>query len=1109
MEPQMSEQRTNRLTKLNDFKNISADDLAIISKLIPPGKKQGEGDRRHKGLEMPNGNVVSKLARGISDSINDANNLFQMLPDMDLCRQIVVSAILSPSDLTSSDLVYSIGNDELDSNLTGPCLRKIKEFFETVYRIKKLLPEILSDALFMKGSYPMLILPESTIDYAINTAGRPSMETLGDHITEKGWYRPYGVLGKSGKAIEGDVSSFESLFGNANSIGSATQDEFQISFEGIEKHVTIGGKAKTVKFNFPGKIEVTDNPEMLKNPMLMDRLRQHRVQEVYGARRKSLPIIAMEAAKKAVAKPDEKKTVAADLAKIGDTQLIEQKRMPMKEVENKFFARRNYQHVPLQPLLTPKQLNRPTVGHPVMMHLPSESVIPVHVPGNVRQHVGYFILMDVNGNPLSMASRNNYYDDIRNGMSPSGDVASSLLTMTRRVGEGINGWNPYEIDEMAKAHASIVEDDLRNRLRSGAISGEYDFSLREETMRLMFSRQAAAKNTMVLFVPAEMLIYVAFDYNEFGIGRSMLEDGKILGSIRASLLLAATTAAITNATGGQTITIKVPEEDKDPYGTVEFMLNQYAEINGSGFPLGSTHPMDLMYALANAGKNIVVTGNSAFPEVEFDVQTREGTAKEPSSELTDDLRKRHIQMFGLTPEVMDAAQGSDFATTVVNNQLMFLKRVLKWQEDFEPFLVDWHRGYISNSGTLMEELMDLIMENKKYLKGEYSEEPEKFLNDLIGSLSVTLPPPQTNRMTEQMEQYDKYTDSITKGLDAYFNEALFDATAAAELFDSIPTTKAAYLAYFQRKWLREHNVLPELDVFNTVKEEDTPVINILKENEQHMEGVLACVEEYMKEVNDSAIARRERLETAQAKRDGTWVDPNAPAVAYDAAGNPIPGGVDAEGNPLPGQTDADGNVIPGVDAPLDATDPLDAELMGDAAQTGDSTDPLDGGDAAAQSLSADEPAAALDADNPEASARALAEPDALDDPLAAGDEVNDPLDKDPLGGEELEVKEGEEGKGSRRDAFDAETGPDEDPALAETGRAAFDAEAGPVEEEDLGENDPLNANPEGKGSRRDEFDKENPELEEEEEEDEEDELDEAGKKTGKKVKKKKKPAPKK
>jgi hypothetical protein len=81
--------------------------------------------------------------------------------------------------------------------------------------------------------------------------------------------------------------------------------------------------------------------------------------------------------------------------------------------------------------------------------------------------------------------------------------------------------------------------------------------------------------------------------------------------------------------------------------------------------------------------------------------------------------------------------------------------------------------------------------------------------------------------------------------------------------------------------------------------------------------------------------------------------------------------------------------------------------------------------------------------------------------------------------------------------------------LAETGRGAFDAETGPVEEEDLGEDDPLNANPEGKGSRRDEFDKENPELEEEEEEDEEDELDEAGKKTGKKVKKKKKPASKK
>ena len=50
----------------------------------------------------------------------------------------------------------------------------------------------------------------------------------------------------------------------------------------------------------------------------------------------------------------------------------------------------------------------------LVMHLPAESVIPITVPGNPAEHVAYFVLLDINGNPLNVTAHDNYYDDIRN-----------------------------------------------------------------------------------------------------------------------------------------------------------------------------------------------------------------------------------------------------------------------------------------------------------------------------------------------------------------------------------------------------------------------------------------------------------------------------------------------------------------------------------------------------------------------------------------------------------------------------------------------------------------------------------------------------------------------
>jgi len=1044
--------------KLSTFKSMGDDTEAVTSKLVKSnvasnGSSRGPG--KNRPMTMPQMSLLSKLIGKTASNINDAKNLFQVLPDMDLARQILVSAILSPTDLVSTTLIYSLADNDLDDNLTGPMLREVKEYFEKTYRIKKLLPEMLSDALFMKGSYPMLVLPESTIDQAINSTGRFSMESLRDEIDESGLYRPLGILGIPDQ--EGNYSvSHESMFNlfnyDSGRVSKFTQEQFKVKADTIsfETYATDGSRQKK-QLKIKGGITVTDNINVLKNPMLQDRARQHRVSEIYGARfggkrRRTTPpggtTVSHEGS------PVQGGVVQLNNA-LPTASVKAQKPMGLDRVEQTFYKSRNYAQVPIQPLLTPRQLDRASVGHPLVMHLPPEAIIPVHVPGNPRQHVGYYVFLDVNGNPLTITYRDDYYADVRTSMSQDPDMTSQLLTMNVRGQNGRTDWNNNEIDELQRAYVEIVENDLLNRLRSGMMTGEYELSRVEEVYRLMFSRAMSQKNTICLYVPVELMVYIAFDYNDFGIGKSLLEDGKILGSIRATILFANTMAAVKNAAGTQTITITVPEEDEDPYSTAEFMLGEYAKLNRDAFPIGETHPVDIITHMQNAGKNIVVQGNSAFPEVKFDVEAREGSQKMMDKDLDDELRRRHIQMFGLTPETMEASTGADFATTVVNQHLMLLKRVIQYQEDFQPFLEDFHRTYILNSGAILDKLREIVEENKNYLPEEYTkngtQDVEAFIYDFVMSMEVTLPQPETNRIEDQMHGYETYTTAVTTAVDAFINQETIETFMGQGLEEHIDSIKKSIIAMYQRKYLREKNILPELDVFNALTEEDGPAFILLDELREYNDGVLKTIEGYLQVSIDSAKKRKDAIE-ANIKQEldalggGMGGDGGFGDDGMGGGDDGMGGGLDDGSGDLGGGDGGLDDALGGGDDTAALGDDMDAlggegDLTGAEGEGGDAGLDAEGGTEGGE-------AGAEGAEGGEASARALSADADLDLEVEAPaeGETSEPTAEEPAANEttEPEVTEPSSAEPSGDADLDnldlelpEETGTSEEPATTE------------------------------------------------------------------------------
>ncbi|MFL9998620.1 hypothetical protein PQR34_45540, partial [Paraburkholderia sediminicola] len=119
----------------------------------------------------------------------------------------------------------------------------------------------------------------------------------------------------------------------------------------------------TLRSEFAGAAQETftsviDNHTLLKVPQINQKIREQRVTRALGG-------IALE-------------KEFPDLHRLSDQAL-----------HSLLYKSPKRQYRPIDSIATQKRLNRRMVGAPLVMHIPSEAVIPVYVPGNVKQQVGF------------------------------------------------------------------------------------------------------------------------------------------------------------------------------------------------------------------------------------------------------------------------------------------------------------------------------------------------------------------------------------------------------------------------------------------------------------------------------------------------------------------------------------------------------------------------------------------------------------------------------------------------------------------------------------------------------------------------------------------------
>ena len=881
----MDTNEVNGQGKMSQFRDLSETDRNVIKRLTADRTSPNKGGDSRKIDLTPIAGVFRRTLR----EATDIRNIFQTMPDLHLPREILISAIMSPGDLAAQTLIFGNEMQGCETAILSPLVQAIEQFFTTTKQLPTKVAEWVDDALIWSGAHPILIIPEATLDRLVlgDDASMESIANFGGEFVD-GWYKPKGIFGLSVPTATGEsYVSFESARNRLN----------QGSMLGY--HTIKAGTGKE-KINLP--FRVTDNMAVLRTPVVQKMKRSRMMEQAYGTP-------SLESRRR---------------QRQADNREKEQKEgMDGQSIYNRFFRQPNkVRNSRLQVVPTGKNTGNKNQGHPLEYHLSTEAVMPVCVPGDESNHVGYIILLDANGYPISQSRRLNYYDDVRRNGSGgenagSGSaVAGELINMSKEaIVGGIANATNSQIDRMAELHGQLLDADIVARLKNGLMGGDFELSHTEHIDRLTFARTMKNELTTMLYVPAELMIYMAYDYNEYGIGKSILEDAKGLAAMRAAVTVASVIGATKNAIPGKDINLEIPEDDGDPLGTATFMANEALGLAYHQFPMAISSTVGLAEQLQLSAINVNVTGNPRFPEVKTSMTPRESSYAQIDTDLTQQLRDDMTRVFGLTSEMVDGVNQPEFATTAVQNNLMLQKRVMVIQAKTNPMITDYVRVFTYNSGILVDQLLELIEQNAKYLPEDFKGDPEGFLEEFLNNLTVELPKPESDNLTKQMELFKNFSTTLDDALPAYLMEEYFDGYSPDEMKAALPSVVASWKGVILRDWMRKRGILRELDVFQAT-DDGSPMMNLTDEMSNHIESVMKSVGGFMKRVAKDALKRKKdtgktiseidkatkMLEELQNKGDDT----NGGDDNYGGGQDLANGNVPAEPEP---QYDEEGNLI--------------------------------------------------------------------------------------------------------------------------------------------------------------------------------------------------------
>lgn len=761
--------------------------LPILPKLISDHETSRSMMSKDDRLNI-NRNLLENIYNKIKAVKQNNKNIIKLFPDIELAIQILVSSILSPKKMTDIQLNYRLNkNFDINSIALAAIIEKVKTYINNEYELEEKLPEILREALFNSGAYALAVIPESSVDEVINTDLLPS------YSTEDFKQRADTLIHNLIKPIN--------ILSNVNcnvELDTITKPDNFINYIASEAFINITDNIGVLRFN---SIREKINKSIINNAI------------------KNNIAISTESREK-----------------LDYMDIFRQK--------NSISVYKNIEFV------KPKtETKRKSIGKPMVIRIPTESVIPIFIPGDETEHIGYFILLDETGKPLNTDIKDNDINQINSFVNQTGQQSSNLTPVQRAynnlVGDTSGNVN---VNQLFSLYKEVLERQIYRSVKNSLYGSNIEIANKNDIYFLMFTRALGDQRTSILYIPKEMLVYFAFYYSEFGIGKSLLENLSILCSLRAILLFSKVMAHAKQSIDVTKVNIALDPNDPDPEKTIEQVQDSVLKLRQNFLPLGLSNPADLLTWIQRAGLQFSYSNNPMLPNIQIDFENVNLQHTLPSSDLEEDLRKQTILALGLTPETIDSGFSPEFATTVVNNNILLSKRVSIYQKTLIKHLSSLVSTIIYNDEDLRTELRKEILDNidaineqltdkeKQMLIKSKDEFIEYFLNKFGESLYIELPKPENTNLTNLSAEYDIYKENLDKVLNSVLSTEIFNENIVGGLSNHIDTIKNIYKHYLLRIWMTNNNFYPEVLEFSKINNENKDADKLIEMIKEHLVG---------------------------------------------------------------------------------------------------------------------------------------------------------------------------------------------------------------------------------------------------------------------------------
>lgn len=774
-----------------------------------------------KNFTSPLDGNLPSIGLGTYQKIRNNEDIITMSPDIELAIQIVTSSIISPNNSLQNNLNYIAPNIKIPGALKQTILDRIKEQMNTEYDLETNLPTILRETLFTKGAYIEAIIPEASLDDIIsqfNYKGNFNTESFLKNINSTN----YGYLGN----IANDKIEIVKL----SKEEKINDNVMRITTLGLANDVinnTISKKETITITQEDLGIEITDNFNILNLQNLLVKNAQ------YSSRKKVY--------KNGLSTEDNKE--------VGNLDAF-------------FRLSSTYQQQDYIKITTRQDASRESLGKPLVIKLPTESVIPVHVVNDPSKHLGYFVLLDNNGTPVQGGSV--LTDDETKYYSVANAETDSKLNTIKKASVGLYGMLSPDIklDNLEEIYTKIVEDLIKKKLKSGAFGELVDIKESADIFRTMFTRALKSQQTKILFIPSELVAYYAFEFRENGTGKSWMEKASIFYSIKSILMFARIMAYLKNSTSTTEVNVTLDETDANPIQTMEHTVSEVLKTRQNMLPLGVQRPDDLVNWIQKAGIKFKWSGNTGLPQMDISTSETSTNYIVPDDELDQTITKNIYMTFGLTPEIVEAGYTTDFATTVVAKNILFAKRISRIQDKFNSLLTDHIRKLIINDLMLINDLKNIIskdmQEIKKFLnklKGEENEDIKNLkpdavcdyvINAFLNELEVNLPSPETPQNVTIKEQYETYKSMLDDILDSVISTEFINEEYFGQISNKVDGIRTMLKGACLMRWMQDNNFMPELSELITKDDEGNFIFNAFDNMELFGDSIVDAFISYMK-----------------------------------------------------------------------------------------------------------------------------------------------------------------------------------------------------------------------------------------------------------------------